>query len=186
MSDETTSVSEVPQPPAPPAPPEEIEETSQGASEDLEGVGEDQKTGDGSEDPTEASEGEENPTEPFVTNGPGGQTVTMPDGRVITTRSHPYPVSNSELEKFELTHHGDQLRYPYVPGDPEYSPYSDPAVPNSHLAQRVESEIAGFGERVKQDSEAAISPMWNALKGVEQGEINAAIETGVSSGNVEL
>lgn len=186
MSDETTSVSEVPQPPAPPAPPEEIEETSQGASEDLEGAGEDQKTGDGSEDPTEASEGEENPTEPFITNGPGGQTVTMPDGRVITTRSHPYPVSNSELEKFELTHHGDQLRYPYVPGDAAYSPYSDPAVPNSHLARRVEAEIGNFGERVLADPEAKVSPMWDGLKASSDAAIKNAIETGVESGKVEL
>lgn len=184
MTDETNTVEEVPEPPAPPAAPDE---TPQEPSEDPEGAGEGQQADQDSDEATEAAQGEEEaPAEPVVTNGPDGQTVTMPDGKVVTTRSHPYPVSNYEQEVFDLTHHGDQLRYPYVPGDPAYSAYSDPAVPNSHLAQRVTSEIAGFGERVKQDPNAAVSPMWNNLKGVEQGEIEEAIETGVSTGNTEL
>lgn len=184
MTDETNTVEEVPEPPAPPAAPDE---TPQEPSEDPEGAGGDQETGQDSDEATEAAQGEEEAsTGPVVTNGPDGQTVTMPDGRVLTTRSHPYPVSNHEQEVFDLTHHGDQLRYPYVPGDPAYSPYSDPAVPNSHLAQRVESEIAGFGERVKQDPNASVSPMWDNLKGIERGEIEEAIETGISTGNTEL
>lgn len=189
MTDETNTVEEVPQPPAPPAAPDETLEHEEPETDEEapEGAGGDQETGQDSEGATDPTQGEEEaPAEPVVTNGPDGQTVTMPDGKVVTTRSHPYPVSNYEQEVFDLTHHGDQLRYPYVPGDPAYSAYSDPAVPNSHLAQRVTSEIAGFGERVKQDPNAAVSPMWNNLKGVEQGEIEEAIETGVSTGNTEL
>lgn len=175
MSEETTTevTEEIPAPPEPPQHPvEDPKEGSEG--EQPEGVSE------------EASGDSEAAQEPIVTNGPNGQTVTLPDGRVVTTRAHPYPVSNSEQQSYEKTHHGDQLRYPYVPGDANYSPYSDPTVPNSHLAQRVEAEISGYGERVKQDPNAAVSPMWNALKGVADGTLENAIKTGVASGNVEL
>ena len=148
-------------------------------------------TGEVSEPVQDPQEGQEEtaepetPSEPVVENGPNGQTVTMPDGTVVTTRSHPYPVSNSEQLVYERTHEGDQERYPYVPGDREYSPYSDPAVPNSHVAQTVEREIASFGERILLDAEAKVSPMWNALKGVFEGELDQAIASGGGSGKVQ-
>lgn len=133
------------------------------------------------EDDTEAAE----PAAPTVVNDDAGQHVVMPDGTEVTTRSHTYPVSNSEWENYELTHSGDQARYSFKPGDKEYSPYSDPSVPNSHLAQSVEREIQSFAERVLTDVEAKVSPMWHALQGIYQGELKQAIQTGGGSGKVE-
>jgi hypothetical protein len=121
---------------------------------------------------------------PEVVNDDNGQHVNMPDGSVVYTRHDSLPRSNAEQANFELTHSGDQLRYPYVPGDKEYSAYSDPAVPNSHLARMVETEIVSFGERVLSDPNAAVSTMWKALKGVFDGELKAAIQSGEGSGKI--
>jgi hypothetical protein len=144
----------------------------------------------GSSDQTEESETPPSSSEPTVVNDENGQHVLVPqeDGsvRTVVTRSHTLPVSNAEQAVYEQTHTGDQPRYSLVPGDAGYSAYSDPAVPNSHLAQRVETEIVSFAERVLQDSKAAISPLWNSLKGVFEGELEQAIETGVATGKVEL
>lgn len=129
------------------------------------------------------SEPEEAPA-PQVVNDENGQRVIMPDGSTVYTRHDSLPRSNAEQATFELTHSGDQLRYPYVPGDKEYNAYSDPAVPNSHLARMVETEIVSFGERVLADPKAAVSTMWNALKGVFDGELKQAIETGEGSGKI--
>lgn len=124
------------------------------------------------------------PATPTVVNDDSGQHVVMPDGTVVHTRHDNLPRSNAEQEAFELTHSGDQLRYPFKPGDKEYSAYSDPAIPNSHLARSVEQEIVSFAERVFQDPAAVVSPIWNALKGVFDGELKQAIETGQGSGNI--
>lgn len=143
---------------------------------------------DAPEDATEPAAGEEEGTEeegdsgPVVETTPTGQTVTFPDGKVVHTRSSDAPVSNSEWRAYELTHQGDQLRYPYVPGDREYTPYSDPNVPNSHTAQQIEREIASYAERVVQDPNAEVSYMWNALHGVHVGELDTAIATGGGEG----
>lgn len=142
------------------------------------------------QDPTDPSAGEEEGTAevepgPVVSNNPDGQTVTMPDGKVIHTRSHGYPISNREEEVYELTHQGDQLRYPYVPGDQEYNPYSDPKIPNSHVAQMVERDIASYAERVMTNPEARVSPQWDAFNGIYEGELDQAIASGGGSGKVQ-
>jgi hypothetical protein len=172
---------EVPAPPALPESPDS--ESSQSDAEGTKDQDPDVQTGN----PDEAvSEDEEAPDGPKVENGPNGQTVTMPDGTVVTTRNHPFPVSNYEQLLYDLTHHGDQLRYPYKPGDPEYSPYSDPAVPNSHIAQSIEREIAGYGTRVLENPETEISPMWTGLKRDFDATVKSAVESGVGGGRVEL
>jgi hypothetical protein len=121
---------------------------------------------------------------PQVVNDDSGQHVVLPDGTKVYTRHDNLPRSNAEQATFELTHSGDQLRYPYKPGDKEYNAYSDPAVPNSHLARMVETEIVSYAERVLDDPKAAVSTMWNALKGVFDGELAHAIETGEGSGKI--
>lgn len=195
MSDEEpTAVETAPEPASesvtlkvPASQTEETVETPQSdatAAED-ESVGEEAE--EGSEDATDPTEGQEEvtPAVPVVNNTADGQSVTMPDGSVVYTRSHPYPVSNSEWEDYERKHQGDQPRYPYVPGDREYSPYSDPTVPNSQLAQQIERELSSYAERVAQDPNTQVSYIWNALHGVYEGELDRAIATGGGSGKVE-
>jgi hypothetical protein len=128
----------------------------------------------------------EAPADPVVVNDDNGQHVDMPDGSVVVTRQHTLPISNEEQEKYDVTHTGDQLRYLLVPGDAGYSPYSDPAVPDSHLAQRIEREILSFAERVLENSKAVVSPMWNGLKGIFTEELDKAIATGETSGKVSV
>jgi hypothetical protein len=132
--------------------------------------------------PSETSSDEE--AQPQVVNDDSGQHVVLPDGTKVYTRHDNLPRSNAEQATFELTHSGDQLRYPYKPGDKEYNAYSDPAVPNSHLARMVETEIVSYAERVLDDPKAAVSTMWNALKGVFDGQLAHAIETGEGSGKI--
>ena len=136
----------------------------------------------------EAPETEEQPAEDAagleVVNDGNGQHVNMPDGSTVYTRSHPYPVTNTEWENYELTHSGDQLRYSLKPGDEGYSALSDPSVPNSHLAQQVTVQLASFAERVKDDPEARPSVTWDALQPGWQGALEAHAETGVSSGKI--
>lgn len=134
---------------------------------------------------TDSSATSEPETAPVVVNDDNGQHVVMPDGTTVTTRQHPYPVSNSEWLVYEQTHSGDQLRYPYKPGDAEYSPYSDPVVPHTSLAQKVEAEIASFAERVLLNPKAEISNIWNDLKKVYNSELAQAISTGGGSGKIE-
>lgn len=192
MSDEQNT--EVPPAPVPEAPKEEVTlktppsllENSEAAQSDSAGTADEgaaKETEKDSEDASEPSEGAEEgkPTGPVVETTPTGQTVTFSDGRVVHTRSSDAPVSNSEWQAYELTHQGDQLRYPYVPGDKEYTPYSDPNVPNSHLAQQIEREIASFAERVLQDPKAEVSYIWNALHGIHVSELDRAIATGGGS-----
>lgn len=133
-------------------------------------------------DPSSPDTGEE--VQPQVVNDDSGQHVVLPDGTKVYTRHDAFPRSNAEQATFELTHSGDQLRYPYKPGDKEYNAYSDPAVPNSHLARMVETEIVSYAERVLDDPNAAVSTMWNALKGVFDGQLAHAIETGEGSGKI--
>lgn len=186
MSDEvevpsTPPVEAVPPPPAPPETPE-TPQTDSAGTEDISG---DQDAEGVPEDATGATEGQEEAAAaaPVVETTASGQTVTFPDsGRVVHTRSGDYPVSNAEWAEYELTHQGDQPRYASVPGDKDYSPYSDPNVPNSHLAQQVESEIAGYAERVLTNPDAEVSYIWNALHGVHVGELDTAIASGGGSG----
>lgn len=175
-------VEDVPLPPEPPEDPETPQSPAEAPKEADSGS----TTEVFPEDVTEPSEVQEEaaPADPVVVTTKDGQTVTMPDGRVVHTRSTDAPVSNSEWQAYELTHQGDQPRYAHVPGDEAYSPYSDPAVPNSHLAQMVEREIANFAERVAQDITAEVSPIWNSLKGIYKGELDAAIATGGGSDKV--
>lgn len=151
-------------------------------------------TGEGPEEPTEPAEGQEEGTGeveedtvtgPVVSNNPDGQTVTFEDGTVVHTRAHGYPMTNREQEQYELTHQGDQLRYPYVPGDKEYTPYSDPSVPNSHIAQMIERDIASYAERVLTDPKARVSPQWDAFHGIYEGQLEQAIASGGGSGKVQ-
>lgn len=166
-----------PEAPAEPSPTEETPEPSEVPEEGAEGR--EESTGpEAVEDDTEDG--------PVVNNNPDNQTVTMPDGTVVYTRQHGLPMTNRELEQFELTHHGDQQRYAYVPGDKEYSPYSDPAVPNSHVAQMIEREIASFAERVMQDAKAVVSPTWNSFKGIFESELDQAIASGQDGNRVAL
>ena len=160
-------------PPPPPGEKEDLEAPEEGAEGREEGT-----EPEAVEDDTE--------TGPVVNNNPDNQTVTMPDGTVVYTRQHGLPMTNRELEQFELTHHGDQQRYAYVPGDKEYSPYSDPAVPNSHVAQMIEREIASFAERVMQDAKAVVSPTWNSFKGIFESELDQAIASGQDGNRVAL
>lgn len=198
MSDDQSTVPEVPAPPALPDVPEEETVTLKtpanlGSSDetpqsDPAGTVEADPGGDtegASEDATQADSGqEEADAPPVVETTPAGQTVTFPDGRVVYTRSSDAPASNSEWREYERTHQGDQPRYPFVPGDREYTPYSDPNVPNSHLAQMVEREISSYAERVLQDPGAQVSYIWNALHGVHESELDTAIATGGGSGKV--
>lgn len=184
MSD-TTSI--IPEPPAvpevPPAPaaPEVAAPVTSGSKEGTKDVSATPATEAASETPAEAATA----SAPVVVNDDNGQHVVLADGSSVTTRSHAYPVSNTEWEKYELTHSGDQARYSLVPGDEHYSPYSDPSIPNSHLAQMVEREIQSFADRILHDAEAVVSPLWHGLQGVYQGELKQAIATGGGSGKVE-
>ena len=192
MSDETTeSVTLKVPPPAEVVPVEEAPESPE-TTESAPAAPEGEPQPDGAsgipQDPTDPAAGaeegteEEAPAAPVVDTSPSGQTVTFPDGRVVYTRSTDAPVSNAEWREYEKTHQGDQLRYQFVPGDKDYSPYSDPAVPNSHLARMVESEIAGYAERVALDPNTQVSYIWNALHGMHEGELDRAIATGGGSG----
>lgn len=146
--------------------------------------------GDNNNEPEENSE-DAAPSGPVVVNDANGQHVDIPqeDGsvRTVYTRAHNLPVTNAEQAAFELTHLGDgQLRYPYKPGDLEYSPYSDPAVSDSRLAKHVETELASFAERLQADPNAVPSPIWNSLKGIYEEELQDAIATGGGSGKVRV
>lgn len=144
---------------------------------------------EGADDTTESNSPsdstDETPVAPQVVNDDNGQHVVMPDGSVITTRSHTYPVSNAEQEVYELTHSGDQERYKFVPGDKEYNAYSDPKLPNSQVAKWVEQEIISFAGRILDDPNARVSPIWDSFNQIYQGELAEAIETGGGSGKVE-
>jgi hypothetical protein len=198
MSDDQT---QVPAPPAPPTSPDSSEtvtlktppsllqdnaETTETPAEAPEEVPPAPSAPEAPEPATDPAEGsaEETPSKPVVNTTAGGQTVTFPDGRVVHTRFTDAPMSNTEWQQYERTHQGDQPRYPYVPGDREYTPYSDPNVPNSQLAQRVEREIASFAERVLENAEAAVSPIWNALHGLHESELDTAIASGGGSDKV--
>jgi hypothetical protein len=123
---------------------------------------------------------------PQVVDDENGQRVLMPDGSTVVTRQHAFPMTNAEQAVYEETHTGDQPRYSLTPGDAGYSPFSDPAVPNSHLAQSIEREIASFADRIKNDASAVVSPIWQGLKGIYQEQLDHAIETGEESGKVRL
>lgn len=204
MSDDQT---QVPAPPAPPTAPEdsssetvtlktppsllqdstETPETPAGTSEEVPPAPSAPDAPETATDPAEGQDegsAEEAPAKPVVNTTANGQTVTFPDGRVVHTRFTDAPMSNTEWQQYERTHQGDQPRYPYSPGDREYNPYSDPNVPNSQLAQRVEREIASFAERVLEDVNAAVSPIWNALHGLHESELDTAIATGGGSDKV--
>jgi hypothetical protein len=135
------------------------------------------------EDEVEAS-GDGDSSSPQVVNDGNGQHVVMPDGTVVVTRNHTYPVSNAEQAVYEETHSGDQLRYPWKPGDQEYSSYSDPSVPNSQASRWIETEIASYAERVLLDPDAKVSPIWEGLQPTYKSEIEDAIETGGGEGKV--
>jgi hypothetical protein len=161
-------------------------ETPQDDSAAPAGEGAGQETGEDSEAASDPAEGAEEGTknDPVVETNANGQTVTFSDGRVVHTRSSDAPVSNREWQVYERTHQGDQLRYQFKPGDREYTPYSDTTVPNSHLAQQIEREIASFAERVAQDPNAEVSYIWNALHGMHEGALDRAIATGGGSDKV--
>lgn len=200
--DQSTTAGEVPPAPVPqvPAqdssdtvtlktPPSLLADSTQTPESDSEATGDEgaeQETEEVPEDVQDpaADEDEAAPGGPVVETNPSGQTVTFPDGRVVHTRSSDAPVSNGEWQAYEHTHQGDQLRYSYKPGDKEYSPYSDPSVPNSHTAQQIEREIASFAERALQNPEAEVSYMWNALRGMHEGALDRAIATGGGSDKV--
>lgn len=170
-----TDTTEAPQEPVE-APEEEPEtETTEEGAQAPEAPAEDEE-----EDP-EA----EAPTGPVVVNDDAGQHVVMPDGSVVHTRHDSYPRSNSEWEVYEVTHSGDQQRYSFKPGDKEYTPTSDPSVPDSWLAKQIETQLVSFPERVALDPAARPSPTWDALQPGYQGELAAAIETGGGGGKVE-
>lgn len=135
-------------------------------------------------DGTSDAPDDDEPAEPQVVNTATGQYVSMPDGTEVQTRSHPYPISNGEWAKYEKTHAGDQARYPYVPGDKEYSAHSDPHIPNSSLAQKIEAEIASYAERVLTNPSAAVSNIWNSVRGIFDGELEKFTETGVGGGKI--
>lgn len=141
---------------------------------------------EGTEEAPEAPETPaEEAAEPEVVNDADGQHVNLTDGTTVYTRSHPYPVTNSEWENYELTHSGDQARYSLKPGDLGYSPNSDPSIPNSWLAQQVTVQLASYAERVKLDPNARPSVTWEALQPGYQGALEDAIATGGGSGKVE-
>lgn len=180
MSD-TTSIPEPPAVPEVPPTPVTPEPVLSGSKEATTDVSATPAAAPASETPAEAAAD----SAPVVVNDDNGQHVVLADGTSVATRSHPYPISNTEWEKYELTHSGDQARYSLVPGDEHYSPYSDPSVPNSHLAQMVEREIQSFADRILHDAEAVVSPLWHGLQAVYQGELKQAIATGGGSGKVE-
>lgn len=159
----------------------ETEPTTEGAEKAPEDSSEPEE---GAEDTEGENAEEEAPSEPEVVNDDSGQHVVMPDGTVVTTRHHSYPIGNTEQEVWEQTHSGDQLRYPFKPGDQEYSPLSDPSVPDSHLSGRIEREIQSYADRVLTDSEAKVSPMWEGLQPTYKAELESAIETGGGEGKV--
>jgi hypothetical protein len=176
--------------PAEPTTTESTPETSEDASTPQEGAQADSEDSTDDSSPAEVGTDESGSTEqtsaePEVVNDANGQHVNMPDGSVVTTRSHTLPISNAEQEVYELTHSGDQERYHYAPGDKEYNANSDPRLPNSHIAQMVEREIVSFAERIKEDAEAVVSPIWNSFVKVYEGELKQAISTGGGSGKVE-
>lgn len=146
--------------------------------------GSDPKVYSETSDESEGSDGEQAPSGPEVVNDGTGQHVDFPDGSTVYTRSHSFPVSNAEWEAYEVTHSGDQSRYPYTPGDKEYDPYSDPHVPNSHLARMVETQIVSYAERVKNDPDAVISPTWSSLRPDYDASLRNAIDGGMESGKV--
>jgi hypothetical protein len=160
----------------------EVVEVPQQDAEGSAAIKGEQDTQEASKDASGAPEAAQGAT---VVNDADGQHVQMPDGSVVFTRSHPYPVSNHEWENYELTHSGDQERYSLRPGDRDYSPYSDPSVPNSHLAQMVEREIQGYGERVQSDPQTKVSAMWEGLQPVYRGQLANAIATGGGDSEVE-
>lgn len=188
----------VPEAPAAPAPapvetpaPEVPETPQEGAQAGSDG--EEETTPVSSSDSTtsapETSSGTsaevEAPQEPEVVNDDNGQHVNMADGTTVYTRTHPYPVTNSEWEVYERTHSGDQARYALKPGDLGYNALSDPSVPNSWLAKQIEVQLSSFAERVKTDPNARPSVTWDALQPTYQGELSDAIATGGGSGKVE-
>lgn len=183
---------EVPQEPAAapaenPAPevPETPQEGAQAGSDGEEETTPDSSSGSTTTSTENSAETSTSSAEPEVVNDVNGQHVNMPDGTTVTTRTHPYPVTNSEWETYELTHSGDQLRYPYKPGDAGYNANSDPSVPNSWLAKQIEVQLASFGERVKTDPNARPSVTWDALQPGYQGDLAEAIQTGGGGGKVE-
>lgn len=135
--------------------------------------------------PEEPETAEEEAAEPKTVTDDNGQRVEMPDGSIVYTRSHGFPVSNSEWEVYERTHSGDQARYSLKPGDLGYNPLSDPSVPNSWLAKQIEVQMSSFAERVKTDPNARPSVTWDALQPTYQGELSDAILTGGGAGKVE-
>lgn len=196
MSDDTVQVPDVPQnPPAPDGAggiPQALEtpptsETPQSAPDATVDPPPSQDGDDDSQGQEGGSEGQQEAqaSVPVVEMLANSQTVTMPDGSVVTTRTHPYPISNKEWMEYERTHSGDQERYPWKPGDAQYSANADPSVPDSHAAQRVEREIQSYADRVKNEPGASISPMWDAFQPVYQGALEQAIKTGGGNSEVE-
>lgn len=112
--------------------------------------------------------------------------VTKADGSVVYTRTHQYPVSNAEQERYELTHEGDQERYHLKPGDQNYSPYADPAVSNSYLARQVEAEIASYADRVQTDPNAVVSPIWVEQRKTFEGSLAEAIRDDQGNSSILL
>ena len=154
--------------------PETAQEGAQAGSEEQ----------DGGTEESGSTEDSSSTSEPEVVSDDNGQHVNMPDGSVVYTRAHPYPVSNSEWENYELTHSGDQLRYSLKPGDQGYSPLSDPSIPNSWLAKQVETQLASYGERVLLDQNARPSVTWDALQPGYEDALEAHAETGVGGGKI--
>jgi hypothetical protein len=188
-----SDTSEVPAPPATPDEPTPVVTTAsttaapETASTPASGASaEDETVTDSTTPETTSEDSDEDSTEtaPEVVNTADGQHVVMPDGKKVYTRHHAYPISNAEWAQYEKTHAGDQERYPYVPGDKEYSPHSDPHIPNSKLANDIEQEIASFASRVLKGPNAPVSRIWNAVRGIYDGEVDQLIRTGGSTGKV--
>jgi hypothetical protein len=131
-----------------------------------------------------AEEAPEDSAKPQILFDDAGQYVQMPDGSKVYTRPDNYPRSNTEWEKFEITHSGDQERYSLKPGDKGYNPLSDPSIPNSHLATQVAVQLSSFGERVQSDPNARPSVTWDALQPGWNGALEAHAETGVGGGKI--
>jgi hypothetical protein len=180
-----SDTSEVPAPPATPDEPTPVVTTAsttaapETASTPASGASAEDETTTDSTTPETTYE-----AAPEVANTAEGQHVVMPDGTKVYTRHHTYPISNAEWAQYEKTHAGDQERYPYVPGDKEYSPHSDPHIPNSKLANDIEQEIASFASRVLKDPTAPVSRIWNAVRGIYDSEVDQLIRTGGSTGKV--
>jgi hypothetical protein len=181
MSDET--VQEVPA--VPPVP-----ETPQSPATATLVVPADLPTAEDPQDASEAPEvAEEAPVDHQgneIPDPPEFGVVVKEDGTKVYTRSHEYPIDNAEQDTWDLTHKGSAARYSLVPGDQGYSPQSDPAVVNSHLAQAVEAEILSFPARYAADPEAKVSPIWEGLRQVLQGELAQDLATGGGNSDVEV